>query len=96
METSIKNTGIAAFVAVAEERSFCGRLVSDLAYGAFAPTGGDVVMPQAWRGPNQAIKGGVSLLGGKAAGIADSVAHHLPAPVMRRTVLAPCPERPPV
>jgi hypothetical protein len=96
METSIKNTGIAAFCAVARERSFCGGLASDLAYGAFAPAGGDVVMPQVWRGLNEAIKGGTTVLGGKAAGIADPVAHHLQAPVVRRTVLAPHPERPPV
>ncbi|WP_106399608.1 hypothetical protein [Actinocorallia populi] len=91
MGTMIKDTGIAASVLGAVDLRSCGDLDSALAYGVSALTGGGVVMSQRWRGLNETIMGGAS------AGMnAEFFAHPTQAPAVRRTVLAPYPESPPV
>ncbi|MEO3782176.1 hypothetical protein ABGB12_02525 [Actinocorallia sp. B10E7] len=84
MGTLNKDTRIAAFAVGAQQSCLFG---SDLAYGGSALLGGDVVMSQRWRGLNETIMEHV---------IVDALAHPAPAPIERRTVLAPYPERPPV
>jgi hypothetical protein len=85
-----KDTGIAASVVAERGLQICGDLGSALAYGAPVLTGGGVAMSQRWRGLKQTIKGGSADL------FAGGFTHPNQAPVMRRTVLAPYPERPPV
>ena len=93
MGTLNKDTGIAASVLGATGLQLCRDLESASAYGVSALMGGGVVMSQRWRGLNETIMHG----GAAAVGvIAAPFAHPTQAPAVRRRVLAPYPERPPV